>query len=646
MKREPAGADNEVLAETQTLEYDLVFACAPFNRLLASCVETYLDDPTSYEAALAESTAPFYGDQSEDPNSALLRQLGTRGLQAAHIMSGKTTGIATTNPWLEESVRQPELYTPPADPWIARRIHAFGTAYLQEMYNSVGEPAPDHNTQLNTDEQLALLRGLEQKILTIGDVPDAPPIPFYTDEIASMQSSGGYHLAFYDPLRLSPRAFPNSLGITPTCAAQAAMTAGFLEAAGWKHMLANTTTSGEVYGATVLRTLLDDFAAAKAETNPEFKLTVKDGNIVPTEGLGIPVQVRRILHELRNNADDFKELDPGFHACNLVKLADDGWWQIDMTRSIYHKYDDATSRILDAAYDRLHEAERHRVPAAEYVVTGGFEQLTTAIADMQAATEPIAYKKIVGKLTQMLSRPSLKAVADQLIVPAVLDVLIPGKTAGIDPAAVQAILDRLMPKKDQTPKNIKAFASQLATSLMAQHGVVDVRNTDHMGLSTKHSQNHAGNCTDKCLASNLSSDEGRKQIVRLLRHAPTLFFAKLAGDLINSVYERGAQLPHPSLEITAPVMQIGALVMSNYAAIYATPEEKLPAAWWVAYDPTHTGGLIHMHDSPETASQPMTTRTVNWLLHLPAQPLGGLHDSSKRSRMREFLEDEQVRSVE
>lgn len=621
-----------------SLRYDLLMALPAFHNLLNTCIKRYLTDPDDLGTKLAAvqaarqtptTYAPFSSDSDvpslnsytpiQPSEGPLVSKVGGWGILAAEvsIALGPQAKIVDQR-WLQAAMRSPELFAQPADPWVADRITAFGQAYMCDMYACVGLTAPEPADNLSIDEQFDALKGLFFAVHKLGQTEGDISIPFDEDEIANMLSTKDmYGRPYYDPLLLSPKAFPNNLGADPTCAAQMAIFAGFCEAAGWPHMTANTLALGEVYSKACLGRV----------TSETLRLLDQNGNIVH------PMDYQAILQTMTSISNTMKR-DLGFHGCNLVRLADGKWWQWDLTRGVAFPYPPVHSQRLDIAYDSLQVGRQENTPMMQPFNEVDFLTLLDELS--QAAEESTKRMLSLDYIKQQLDtfdkRSTLDDLVDQLILPAILPKPPKGSAFFKSGSEYRQLITKDVPYWLQSAVDGEEYVRQAARELLTNLGFVKLTRSRE---ASSHKSSHDNQpCRDECLTEALVDDEAYRLLAHWIRTAPIMFYQKLANDLCKLSITPGHLLAHPSLELTNPAMYLGVTVLSAYADIYAKVDEQLPAAWWPTYDPTHSGSLTHIYDALGTSGIKQTVNLINLLGHLPSF---SLQDTSKSSRMEEFL---------
>jgi hypothetical protein len=117
--------------------------------------------------------------------------------------------------------------------------------------------------------------------------------------------------------------------------------------------------------------------------------------------------------------------------------------------------------------------------------------------------------------------------------------------------------------------------------------------------------------------------------------APVMVALKMGNDMARALLEEeSAIVPHPSVEFGSPAMKLGVTILNAYAAIYAKPDEHLPAAWWPTYDPSSIGSLSFLEEAIGTPSLPIVANNARYY---DALPESSLYDTSKRTRIGAFL---------
>lgn len=606
--------------EAGSLRHEMAASSGSFRRLLETCVDIYLEDPKDFE--LPEATAAHQLDRALD-TTRIAQQFGGRRRYGEALADDDND---PSTQYIRAALRAPELFMPESSPEVVVVLERFGEAYIHDMYRSTGIQAPDPDADLTVEQQLEELYDLADAVEAIGSVEEANPLTFTEQQQATMlakfDQNGQY---YYDPLRLSPKTYPNNVGITATCAAKMAIVAGYSQAARWDHMTTNVVTPSELSALASFRQLMTNLN----NIHKEARLRGHISNILS-------------ITDLKNSVNSITEIDPGFHGCNLVKLADGAWWQIDLTRDIFHRYDDKQSREFDTIHQNLKNARSDRVPTVELFNEPDFADIIDTIT--QAANDIVPNLLSTGavarKLDKLGPRTTLDKVTDQLLLPLILsvmdlseDTLSEGNHFGLD------VVARLMPEdQPYTAGAARQYIRTLALEFVSRRALLEKVHTAEGAMNEK-TMLHAEispdeDCSNDCLRDNLRWPHNRTELVNWLRSAPLTFFVKLAGDLAIKVQQRESMLPHPSLEVANPAQHLGVLVLNNYAAVYATKDEQLPAGWWIAHDPTQMGTLTHMDQSISTPSASPTINMVNLLSNLPDN---GLRDTTKQARMKEFL---------
>lgn len=618
-----------------SLRYDMLMALPAFHRLLNTCIGRYLTDPDDFEAELiavraARQTPPPSAPDSDDDRhlneytaiqpseGPLIGKLSGWGILAADIgVAIEPQADQIDQRWLQAAMRRPELFAQPANPWVADRISAFGQAYMRDMYATTGLTAPEPDANLSIEEQVEVLGELFSAVQQLGQTETDATIPFSADEIDTMlatEDESGQ--PYYDPLLLSPQAFPNKLGLEPTCAAQMAIFAGFCEAAGWPHMTANTLTLGETYSKSCL-------GRVTSETR-QLLLQV-----------GLHASDQEVLQQTLTSVDNTINRDLGFHGCNLVRLADGHWWQWDLTRGIGFQYSPEHSARLDIVYDSLQVARQENAPMMRPFNEIDFLMKLDNISDaaIDTASRLLDVTHIKQQLNSLGKRATLDDIVDRLILPVLLPELPQGHAfLGGGGSPHRRLIVRDIPHWLRSTHRGKEFVRQAARELLTKQGFVNFTSPSEV---VPHKASHGNQpCRDGCLQEALANPQKYTSLVHWVRTAPIMFYQKLANDLCKQSLKPEHRLPHPSLELANSAMHLGATVLSAYADIYAQPDEELPAAWWPTYEPTHSGSLTHMHDALGTSSLSQAVNTINLFKRLPGF---SLLDTSKRSRIEEFL---------
>ena len=618
------GFDTESLTQG-SLRHDMLMALPSFQRLLTTCIGRYLTDPGDFEAELAAVQAgrqtpaphtPFSALGGNDERhinayvpispseSPLIAKLSGWGILAADIgIVVQPQAEQVDQRWLQAAMRTPDLFAQPAEPWVADRITAFGQAYMRDMYAATGLTAPEPGTDdLSVEAQLDALREVFYAVHKLGRAETETVVPFSSDEIDVMLANEDISgRPYYDPLLLSPKAYPNNLGLEPTCAAQMAMFAGYCEAAGWPHMTANTLILGEVYAKMCLGRVAEETYQLLAK---------KGGNIHPSD--------LRAFEQTSISVNNAMSRDHGFHGCNLVRLADGRWWQWDLTRGIAFPYSSQHSARLDVAYDSLQVARQENTPMMhpfnEIDFLNALNDLSDAAIDTAGRLLSMAH--IVQQLDTLTRKSTIEDLIDRLVLPVLLPELPRGHVfSGQGGSKYRRLIMRDVPQWLDSTVSGREYVRQAARELLTNIGFVSASGPRTQPHKASHDDQP---CTDACLQEALGDQQRYTYLAHWLRTAPIMFYQKLANDLCKYSLMPEHLLPHPSLELANPAMHLGATVLSAYADIYATPDEELPAAWWPIYEPTHSGSLTHMHDALGTSSLGQVVNIANLFRHLPS----------------------------
>jgi hypothetical protein len=625
-----------------SLRYDMLMGLVPFSNLLEECVERYLSEPEDYldnldaihesrheppepiqrltkqEALIASNHPPILPSEG-----AVLAATNTWGLYGAHLSKALHEQVVIDGRWMEATVRQPELFSATPDRWVSDRLTAFGAAYIEDTRQLLGITVAEFTADITAEEQVNLLWRSYLNVVELGKTEGAPAVPFSEDEVDAMTATvDEQDRPYYDPLRLSPKAYPNNEDITPTCAAQMAMLAGLFEAAGLPHMTANTLAMNDVYSRVCLKRFTSDTLQSYQRLGLEKH----------------PSDARNLRLIASSNAAAMRK-DLGFHGCNVVRLNDGKWYQCDLTRAMFVVYDEESNERLDRAYDSLQVARQQNIPMTapfnELRLMDTFDYLSDASID--AADRILSANHIEETLKGLGSRLTIDSIVNQLIMP----ILLP-KASGqlIDDPQLRANYDKLIlqqiPTMMDAASSGREFVRKTVRQMLINHAFLAVSNVKSNEVVPHKTAHDGQDCNNGCLKEALKWPVNRELLVTWIRSAPLMFYQKLATDLTSRALGSEHSPVHPSLELTNPAIHLGAMVLSTHAAIYADPDtQELPTAFWPTYNPNHDS-LMHLHEAHGTSSEPIVANVANFLNNFPPE---SLLDTTKRLRIKRFLKD-------
>ena len=604
--------------DTEALDYELLLANVPFNRLLETCKQRFLTNPQDYDTRYhsVRNEASVITPE-ERLNTEIIRLLGGRGLHGAELIHQSTqsgSGVTLQNTeWLAGAVQWTEYFNRPADPSVVRKLAAFGQAYMEDMYQASGVDLPQNlGDRTSPGEQWNTLSDLYDAISVMGKNSDNPrQLPFSPQEIYSMKATHDARgKEYYDPFRMSAAAYPNNLGITPTCGAQMAMVAGLCQAAGWPVLTANTLNIGEY----------DIYANLNHAAQIFYKL---GGN-----RMALPQEVADSLTMILETSSTMPRNDRGFHGCNYIRFNDGLWYQADPTRKILSPYSPEQSQQLDSTYKDLHTKRAGLAPYTiafnERLVFDFFDNIAVAAEYAAEVFIPGAHDVAVNRLQP--DYPQLKELIDQRVTPRTV---IDGPDGNVT-QTISHMLAELIQRGNGKPAKLGYdYITDIIYGMTIKYALPGIADSlPPVRANDSPFQNNS-------LRRVLDHPKGRQMLSMWLDSAPLAFYIKQANDLAMRMLRSDHRPPHQAAELSVPDVNLATMVLGNYGALYATEEEQLPTAWHQTYNPNHMGTLLNPYAALGTLSEQQTVNNVQLLRTLP---VGSLLDYSKQTRIEEFLE--------